>query len=115
MPRQETAINDTSAPFRLTLPNPSTYTTTDGTNTTNNITGFNYMLNNFLHLDVYQPPANHNDCSGGHTKQTVIKITIVNLLEVNVLQIIVYQLLIMHKPQLDILYLMLVVSIQHKI
>lgn len=64
MPRQEIAINDTSAPFRLTLPNPSTYTTTDGT-TTHNITGFNYMLNNILHLDVYQPPANHNDCSGG--------------------------------------------------
>jgi hypothetical protein len=48
-PRQELLINDTLTPFRVRIPNPS-------------ITGYDYLLNNFIQLDDYSDP-NAQDCS----------------------------------------------------
>lgn len=72
IPRQEIAINDTSTPFRLTLPNPSSYKTGNPPTKLNTITGFNYALNNFLHLDIYEPPKGHK-CDGKSESKSEIK------------------------------------------
>ena len=61
MPRQEIVINDTSVPFRIRIPNPTEYTTYsvgDGAvesrvSTPTNITGYNYILNNYIQLEDY--------------------------------------------------------------
>ena len=65
MPRQEIAINDTSAPFRVVLPNPTSYTaTTSGDDPVETpITGFNYILNNYLYLEDYTAPEDSPYCS----------------------------------------------------
>ena len=49
-PRQEIIINDTTTPFRVRIPNPPS------------ISGYNYLLNNYIQLEEYSEP-NGQSCS----------------------------------------------------
>lgn len=56
-PRQEITFNDTDNPFAIRLPNPKVASKDSSKSMQYNpISGFNYLLNNYIELEDYKPP-----------------------------------------------------------